>query len=432
MIEGAAETTKPLKIEVVNGSGVIATIEFPISISGVEDMYRHLNLRGELGGTGGIPTDLDEPSNYPDNLSNGKNFIFVHGYNVNGEAARGWNSEMFKRLHRSGSKAKFTAVTWRGEEGQILGSATPDYWENVFNAFKTSEPLTNSLEPLLTGETTIAAHSLGNMVVSSAIKDFSLAADHYIMLDAAVALEAYSALNDDRDLMRHPQMAPYVDDPLQPKPYRLWSIEWHDFFPSSDNRNKLTWRNRFGNITSAFNFFSTGEEVLKDGEGTLPTTIVTRAWVTQEMKKGTPNNPIASDFNGGWGFNTFYNTGSLEMQPAQALLLTDAELMANSFFTPFADSDLYDPAQGSQAAEDHEAQGKILGEAIPSLSFATGANELDIFGELRNEDMMNLKPNGWPSSRGNGDWLHSDIREVAYLYTFEVFDQIVGLGGLNQ
>ena len=39
---------------------------------------------------------------------------------------------------------------------------------------------------------------------------------------------------------------------------------------------------------------------------------------------------------------------------------------------------------------------------------------------------------GWPASRNNTDWLHSDLRVVAYLYVYRLYDKFRDLGGLNQ
>ena len=46
----------------------------------------------------------------------------------------------------------------------------------------------------LPGTKYIAGHSLGNILVSSAIKDAGLSVNAYFMLDAAVAMEAYDQL----------------------------------------------------------------------------------------------------------------------------------------------------------------------------------------------------------------------------------------------
>ena len=45
--------------------------------------------------------------------------------------------------------------------------------------------------------------------------------------------------------------------------------------------------------------------------------------------------------------------------------------------------------------------------------------------------MMDMKTSGqWP--RLDGDWKHSDIRNVAFLYTYEVFQKFVEIGELDQ
>ena len=52
--------------------------------------------------------------NEPDTID--KNFVFLHGYNVLPDEARGVAADMFKRMYWSGSHAKFYAVTWEGAD----------------------------------------------------------------------------------------------------------------------------------------------------------------------------------------------------------------------------------------------------------------------------------------------------------------------------
>ena len=52
---------------------------------------------------------------------NRQHFVMVHGYDVNEEQARGWFAETFKRLYQAGLRAKFTGVTWRGDQGSSRG-----------------------------------------------------------------------------------------------------------------------------------------------------------------------------------------------------------------------------------------------------------------------------------------------------------------------
>ena len=135
IIEASKATTQPLKLVIRKKSGgeSVAEVSFPLSVQSVEKMYRHLNILSANGQSGGVATNLNEPENQPDAESSSKNFVFVHGYNVNPTQARGGNAAMFKRLWHSGSRAKFTGVTWYGYESQdaLIPGVTPNYQANV-------------------------------------------------------------------------------------------------------------------------------------------------------------------------------------------------------------------------------------------------------------------------------------------------------------
>ena len=111
LLEGRKAGDEPLKLRFSYDGNELFTHEMKLKLSNVEDMYRHINLLENFGISGGVPTRTDEPSGLPDSKSNEKHFVFVHGYNVNAEQARGWNAEIFKRLYWAGSRAKFTGVT---------------------------------------------------------------------------------------------------------------------------------------------------------------------------------------------------------------------------------------------------------------------------------------------------------------------------------
>ena len=455
LFEARHATDNPIFIEVRRSDGTpIAQIKMPIRISEVENMFRARFLNENLGGgtQGDLPAD---PGNWPDADRNGKHFIFVHGYNVSGEQARGWNSEMFKRLFWSGSNAMFSGVAWHGNESQI-GTATPDYWRNVHNAFQTSKSVADFVNALPGDGKCIAAHSLGNIVVSSAIKDHGLTVANYYMVDAAAAIEAYSpADTSGHAQMSHPDWRTYDT--------KLWCTEWHMIFPETDNRRKMTWRGRFGSFSNAYNFHSTGEEVLKNGDGTVPGTVDVatsggvRAWVKQEMSKGFSigtGGGLLHYGSGGWDFSSGWDVVDIYIpvggstyrrrNPAEAAAIPLADLEEDPFFTPFGNERFHDPALGHAEAENYDEVSKVLAESLPSLTFAAGSNPIEGFASNipgtpgRNFNMMDLR-NGWPNSRTAPEvpeilrgWLHSDVRNVAYLYTHAVFMKWVEIGGLNQ
>lgn len=407
----------------------------------VEDMFWSVNIRGAIQPNYTPPAiEVAQNEKFRESRKD-RWFVFCHGYNVGEQAARGWNAETFKRLHHMGSDSKFLGVTWEGNQGQIGGilglfaTVTPDYWHNAYNAFRSSSALKDIVNGLSGGNKVIAGHSLGNMLVSSSICDQGLNAEQYFMLNAAVAREAYSAghVNDDRNLVRHPNWANLAT--------RLWSTDYWTLFPANDGRRKLTWQGRFSTLatkTSPHNYYSTGEEVLKSGDGTKPnlfTDVTIRdqlAWVKQEMGKGSFTKKLASGVhlaNGGWAFNNFWGGNP----PAQ-----NDPLKANPYFKPFTeffDQNGQNPqsihgANGSTLANDYAIRSFLLGHDLPALSNPAGSNETNGFSlkpEDTNTDMpADLKNGNW------GDWKHSDLKNEPMGHVWKLFSDMVSRGKLNK
>lgn len=429
IVEGKGATTTPLRLEIWNDRVMISEMEIPLSLAGVEKMYRWINVRSVAGGGEDRATDTSEPDNYPESYCNGKQFIFVHGYSVHEEGARAWNAEMFKRLYQSGSLAMFTAATWRGNDGQLadwipfVGGSTPDYYVNVEHAFETASNLVSIINASIPGSKYIAGHSLGNMVVSSAIADHGLSVNTYFMLDAAVAMEAYNPSTSDRAHMRHPDWQNYTN-------YHLWASEWHQLFPTNDGRGKLTWRGKFSTMSSVANYYSSTEDVLSNADGNVPAIGTERAWVNQEMRKGTTLMWIApGNQEGGWGFNDDYE----DLTVAEANALPDSTVQTNSFFGHFDDEDLYG-ANGSTIAQQPATHRQLLADAIPALSNPAGRNTLGSSASQGNQDLDGFKrgthaSGNWPEA--DDRWHHSDLKNIAYPYNSGAFDAIVNDGGLQ-
>jgi hypothetical protein len=341
-------------------------------------------------------------------------------------------SKRRKRLYQSRSHAMFTGVDWQGDDGQIpIIGITPDYYVNVIHAFDTALYFSMAMRDLPGGKY-IAAHSLGNMVVSTAIADWSQVSSEsfqykaYFMIDAAVAMEAYDTSFGNNQQLVPPQYWPNYHT-------NLWASEWFNLF-ANDSRTNLTWQNRFGNIPNAYNYYSSTEDVLKDADGQMHNIYAQPfAWVNQEMNKGTWPLPLSLIVNNeaGWGFNIDYSTYSV----AQANQIPSSQLQTNSFFESFDDSTLYDPNAGSAEAAKASVREKVLSDGIPALSNPAGGNFLGInFGVPNADRNMNgykgLNINGlWP--RSGDDWEHSDIVNIAYPFSRAVFNQIVTDGGLR-
>lgn len=283
-------------------------------------------------------------------------------------------------------------------------------------------------------------HSLGNMVVSSAIKDHNLNVAKYFMLDAAVAIEAYSPSQLAEENMRPITWILYSN--------RTWAANWHKLwnFNTNDARSNLTWLSRFGDIPNAVNYYSCGEEVLQNSPQDPSTFLcgVTLSWAYQELIKGRWQSKflVSETDYGGWGFNPHpfrIIPGEPAPRPERVNNLTNAALRLTPVHKPFYDSRLhYDDPIGSQLAGDYTIRSKLLAEAIPALSFATGANLVPFYFN-DNIDMMEFKNgNEWPLIRiahpeKGRRWLHGDFRDVANIYNYKLFDDICSpaRGGLQ-
>lgn len=498
-VEASRATTKPLVLEVRKGADVIAEIVLPLKIDLVETMFRYVNLRSFAHGTPidsnnqgpgyGSTTPTAAPNDPFASVANRKNMVFVHGYNVNGEGARGAGATAFKRFYWSGSKAKFWAVLWRGDDGQGEGiapaGATPDYHRNVGHAWQQG-PLFRDFLVTLQGDTAIMAHSLGNGVTKVALtraRDPNNPArlilaskpatvKHYFAVDSALPLEATSASDitaESKSRMRHSWWAEYDSQE------RLWPTHWHELFAGSgDGREGLTWQNVFANLEVGTNFYSSGEEVLANPVSDVmpvwePLFFAgLRAWIAQEKHKG--GNGVAASFFRSWTAGWVENEAwyvprqppipegvpptrrrfASEVQdtpapdgvpssalPAEPFFQRFQVGESGGFYPGYLGSRLHAPIGDTNA--DDEARklvtvAKCLGEAIPALSYPQGSNSATKFDRLSGNFDLNTSSfkNGWPVSRSpNTDWKHSDCLDVSYIFHFKLYDRMKTDGGLQ-
>jgi hypothetical protein len=466
LMEGAGISDAPLVLEIWRNGSKIAAENLPLKISSVEDMYRWINLRNVTQGSVAKPSNTDQPKNYPDSLCNGKMVAIVHGYACAEDDARADSAEVFKRLYQSGSHAMFTAVGWHANFNPISGGNYPItaylfYHADAHRALDTAPALTAALQSLPGGQLHLVVHSQGNLLVSEAIAKCGLNPYRYYMIDAAVATEAYDGKwlpeSTNKTTGTYAELvSTYPSDGYTWLDYsnRLWSAQWHELF--ADTRHDLTWRKRFGNLTCAINYHSTGEEVLENNPACTDFTLTDlipipglnpgnpmghHAWIAQEQAKG--GDVMAAlrgeTSQGGWGFNWRYDFLTQQLTPKLANGLSDSDLRTKSFFKPFNVPELYDPNQDI-LANNPVLMHKLLAEAIPALSHATGSNPIDYFGVPvtiagdGNIDLMTMKrgDNAWPSVRGSThNWLHGDFRDVAYFYNYNLYDDIVSKGGLK-
>ena len=124
--------------------------------------------------------------------------------------------------------------------------------------------------------------------------------------------------------------------------------------------------------------------------------------------------------------------------------------MLDPMYAPINEGNKINPAGPSKldmenAMARNETTWYLLASGIPARSFAVGANSIrklneDEGGVGRNYDMQGLRDIGlmdgeqpdWPAERDDllrnkydFDWFHSDLRDVALPYVYDVFDKFV-------
>lgn len=457
LLEGRGGSPRPLELQVTKGGQVVASIPLKIAVSSITDMFRHIDLtrictdtlgRNLLTPPGDArATNTGAPSGLPDDESSDQWIVFLHGYNVDCDEAKGWQAETFKRLYVMGSKARFVGVTWYGDTGL-------DYHKAVFHAFQTGDALNGSLGFLDFSNTTLVAHSLGNMVASHALQESKLIPHRYLMVNAAVAAEAYG-YNDGQ------QAKEMTEDSWRPYNTRLFASKWHTLpFPAGDRRQNITWIERFLLITQgryAINCYSTGDEVAKCPEGMTNAGIwedIYRwgqgAWKTQELMKGNYSLPALtmSERQGGWGFNGDWDTNNIwawppirqTMSPEDtAKYITNEYLILKPFFRPFGEGSMHYSTgmlhQTEWALDKKNTWYTLLARGIPASTYAAGGIPL-LTKKPGDEPITNYdleilgRSTAWPE-QGHGSkdtkerWLHSDFKNVALPYVHPFFTYMI-------
>jgi hypothetical protein len=203
-------------------------------------------------------------------------------------------------------------------------------------------------------------------------------------------------------------------------------------------------------------------------------------WSLQELLKGdmvdfvpfTDLDVNGGSTYGGWGFNFHYRVEGdigkntrwakvggvgdiirmkqkdlvleFPLSPGVAANIRDQDLRRHPFFRPGdagESAGLYDPEQGapgltainSYVIENYD---RLLAEMFPARTFAVGISSVSTFEPeeqpTRNFNLNSqaFQSNGWP--RGDGQWMHSDIKDVSYVHAHKLFESQVVLGGLKQ
>ena len=462
MIEGRKETRAPLVFKIEKDGKKCLEVSLPLHLDDVERMYRHLNIRdvvttydgkkiSDNPANYGRATEIEIPTGLPDSQNSKKYFVFVHGFHVNAQQARGWNNEMFKRFYVSGSQARFVGVTWRGD-------TAPDYHEAVFRSLQTGDALAKKLLSFVDGPITLAGHSLGNAVVGNTIQRGNLSVQSYLAINAAIPAEAYSS--NCSTLTQRQNMTE-----LNWRKYdaNLYASYWNELFPASDARSKLTWRNQFNKSQKIVsNFYSGGDEVIAKANSVTEASIVKlifnqgfnfsdNAWKYQELIKGLSwYSSVASVFmdrrQAGWAFNDDWwlwadaTEGSkVKYTPSQARTISNSRLIAKPFFDYFSERETLSSQKnvGSLKASEPKVIYDLLARGIPAMTYATGVMSLnDQIKYNYDLELLGRSTTHWPTAGHEKPsqkqrWLHSDIKNVALPIIYPTFQIMVSQGLLK-
>lgn len=189
-----------------------------------------------------------------------KALMFVHGWNMSPSGAESFAETMFKRLWWRGFKGRFAAVRWAtyhsahfdgsNEAEQAIDAYLARYNDSEQIAWRTGPALKQYFNQSLPGGYTknLVAHSMGNIVAGSALRD-GLAPDNYALLNAAVPAACYDDSEAMKETSTETHQIPYLPDPT------MWDELTPDDDPDPETR-KLAYRGKLkdvsGNLVSFY------------------------------------------------------------------------------------------------------------------------------------------------------------------------------------
>ncbi|MFZ4766674.1 MAG: hypothetical protein ACOYMN_17110 [Roseimicrobium sp.] len=183
--------------------------------------------------------------------------IMVHGWYMADADKRTFSNSFFKRLWWKGFKGKFCAFSWPTyENADDVNTHIPDddlhyipthYNQSEYVAWKYGPALKTYVENISKGSKHVAAHSMGNVVMASALKA-GLSVSSYVAMQAAIPATCY----DSRDAAN--SYLPFL------------RAEAKQRTPDTA-RFGLGYRGEMDGITGNFhNFYSANDFALKTGE----------------------------------------------------------------------------------------------------------------------------------------------------------------------
>jgi len=186
---------------------------------------------------------------------------FVHGWNMSPDGSRNYAETMFKRLWHRGYKGRFAYFRWNTDwssswqwlpvGGSAIDAYLAEYNNSEFEAWTQGAPaLKTFVEHELPANHTIniAAHSMGNIVTSEALR-LGLAVNNYALMQAAVPAACYDA---DEARIRRTSQETHTAGPLI---YQMWDSPTPDEDDDASTQ-ALAYRGTFQGIGTNANLIS--------------------------------------------------------------------------------------------------------------------------------------------------------------------------------
>ena len=278
LFEGSGEGQGELVLTIhqADGTQVAEAGSCWLNLKGIKKMYQRYDGSGK-NQWGPTPFEND-----PSEEANA--IVFVHGWRMSPEGASNFAETFYKRLWHRGFKGRFGAFRWdtywSNEFGWLpyAGEAIDSYLakcnESEHNAWLAGSSLASFINSLpVDYSKNIAAHSMGNIVVGSALLA-GVSIQNYALMQAAVPAACY-----DEDEGRIRQTSEYN---------HLIFTMWDELTPDNDEDpavRAVAYRGQLKNVGgNLVNFF-------------LPEDYATSfAWEINNDQTKPPNGPLAANF----------------------------------------------------------------------------------------------------------------------------------------
>ncbi len=237
LFEGVTEGKGELTMIISQGGNVVgAGGSLFLDLLDVRKMYERWKVDGSaviedpdkdavatVSGVSPIKDDFGYPyeSAWDENMQDKQYAICVHGWRKGYYKARSDEITMFKRLWHRGFKGRYIGFQWptydvtvgdgNGFYDESQSAVQSKYNQSEFRAWKCGQALKTMVNGLPASyKRKIFAHSLGNVVVASALEK-GMNVSHYAMLNAAIPAHCY-----DKTAARLPGASPDFTDDAHP------------------------------------------------------------------------------------------------------------------------------------------------------------------------------------------------------------------------